>query len=152
MLLLVGIGDFSDKAVWKDAQKTYVLSEVICQACNHCRDVDLCKDNHRAMKEGRPVWLCAQCSVDYDMVDIEMRLLDAVQRKMMSYTLQDLRCGRCKQIKRENLAEFCPCAGSFENLISAGELRRLFNTFLTVAEDYKLPLLKETIEHILNVH
>ncbi|XP_065073055.1 DNA polymerase epsilon catalytic subunit 1 [Ochlerotatus camptorhynchus] len=152
MLLLVGIGDFSDKAVWKDPQKTYVLSEVICQACNHCRDVDLCKDNHRAMKEGRPVWLCAQCSVDYDMVDIEMRLLDVVQRKMMSYTLQDLRCGRCKQIKRENLAEFCPCAGRFENLISAGELRRLFNTFVTVAEDYKLPLLKETLEHILSVH
>ncbi|XP_058812219.1 DNA polymerase epsilon catalytic subunit 1 [Topomyia yanbarensis] len=150
MLLLVGIGDFSDKAVWKDPLKSYVLTEVICKACNHCRDLDLCKDTHRARKGDHPVWLCAQCNVDYDSGDIEMRLLDVVQRKLMSYTLQDLRCGRCKQIKRENLAKFCPCAGNFENLISAGDLRRLLKTFLTVAEDYRMPLLKETIEHVLN--
>ncbi|KAL9693094.1 hypothetical protein quinque_012379 [Culex quinquefasciatus] len=152
MLLLVGIGDFSDKAVWKDPLRSYVLAEVICKACNHCRDLDLCKDNHRALKDGSPVWLCAQCNVDYDNVDIEMRLLDVVQRKMMSYTLQDLRCNRCRQIKRENIAQFCPCAGAFENLISAGELRRLLGTFLTVADDHRMPLLKETIEHVLKTN
>ncbi|XP_055613279.1 DNA polymerase epsilon catalytic subunit 1 [Uranotaenia lowii] len=150
MLLLVGVGDFSDKAVWKDPLKSYVLNEVICKACNHCRDLDLCKDNHRALKDGHPVWLCAQCNVDYENVDIEMRFLDVVQRKVMSYVLQDLRCGRCKQIKRENLAQFCNCAGSFENLISAADVRRLLGTFLTVANDYRMPLLKETIEHTLN--
>ncbi|XP_062555151.1 DNA polymerase epsilon catalytic subunit 1 [Armigeres subalbatus] len=150
MLHLVGIGDFSDKAVWKEPQKSYVLSEVICKACNHCRDVDLRKDGNRAIRDGGVVWMCPQCNADYDSVELEMRLLEVVERKMMSYTLQDLRCGRCKQIKRENLAEFCSCAGSFENLISAGELRRLLNSFLTVAENCKMPLLKESVEHMLN--
>lgn len=152
MLQLVGIGDFSDKAVWREPQKSYVLSEVICKACNQCRDIDLRKDGHRAMQNGALVWMCAQCNLDYDTVDIEMRLLEVVERKMMSYTLQDLRCSRCKQIKRENLAEFCACAGSFENLISAGELRRLLGSFLTVAEDCKMALLKETVEQLLNTH
>lgn len=52
MLRFVGIGEFSDLAEWKDNCDTYILNEVICKACNHCRDLDLCKDKHRAMKDG----------------------------------------------------------------------------------------------------
>lgn len=48
MLRLMGIGEFSDMAVWRDTSDTYILNEVICQACNHCRDIDLCKDKDRA--------------------------------------------------------------------------------------------------------
>lgn len=48
MLRLMGVGEFSDMAVWKDLSNTYILNEVICQACNHCRDIDLCKDKERA--------------------------------------------------------------------------------------------------------
>lgn len=49
MLRLIGIGEFSDLAVWRDTVTTYILNEVICKACNHCRDVDLCKDKDRAL-------------------------------------------------------------------------------------------------------
>ena len=149
MLRLIGIGDFSDMAVWKDPIKSYILSEVICKACNHCRDLDLCRDNNRALKEGTPVWLCPQCNNDYDNKDIEYRIMDVVQRKLMSYTLQDLRCVRCKQIKRENLAEFCACGGSFENIISAKEIKKLLITFLGVSEEHKMELLKHMVEHVL---
>lgn len=48
MLRLVGLGEFSDLAMWKDTSHTYVLNEVICKACNQCRDIDLCKDKDRA--------------------------------------------------------------------------------------------------------
>lgn len=48
MLRLMGVGEFSNLAVWKDTSDTYILNEVICQACNHCRDIDLCKDKDRA--------------------------------------------------------------------------------------------------------
>lgn len=52
LLRFVGIGEFSDLAEWKDSCDSYVLNEVICKACNHCRDLDLCKDKHRAIKDG----------------------------------------------------------------------------------------------------
>lgn len=52
MLRFVGVGEFSDLAEWKDPCDSYVLNEVICKACNHCRDLDLCKDKHRALKDG----------------------------------------------------------------------------------------------------
>lgn len=69
----------------------------------------------------------------------------------MSYTLQDLRCDRCKQIKRENIAEFCSCGGSFVNLISTGEIKRILDTFMQVADDHKMELLKENISWILKL-
>lgn len=96
-----------------------------------------------------PVWLCSQCYVYYENTEIELRLLDVVQRKIMSYTLQDLRCTRCKEIKRENVAALCSCAGSFETLISAHDLRQLLRTFATVAANHQMPLLREQVEHFL---
>ncbi|XP_017476166.1 PREDICTED: DNA polymerase epsilon catalytic subunit A isoform X2 [Rhagoletis zephyria] len=149
MLRLVGMGEFSDLAEWKDPSDTYTIAEVICKACNHCRDLDLCKDKHRAMKDGIPVWLCAQCFVAYENEEIEMRIIDVVQRKAMSYVLQDLRCIRCNEIKRENLAEFCTCAGEFAPLISGQEINRLLRTFRRVAEFHKMQLLQETVEQII---
>ncbi|XP_005182541.1 DNA polymerase epsilon catalytic subunit 1 [Musca domestica] len=149
MLRLVGVGEFSDLAEWKDPCDSYTISEVICKACNHCRDLDLCKDKHRAMKDGIPVWLCAQCFVAYDNEEIEMRIIDVVQRKLMSYVLQDLRCSRCNEIKRENLAQFCTCAGDFVPLISGKEIDHLLRTFQNVADYHKMELLHETVQQII---
>lgn len=88
--------------------------------------------------------------VCYDNQEIEMRIIDVVQRKMMSYTLQDLRCLRCKQIKRENMSPYCECAGDFETLIAAPKLRNLLGTtLLTIADKYEMILLKELIAHVL---
>ncbi|XP_043653722.1 DNA polymerase epsilon catalytic subunit 1 [Drosophila teissieri] len=149
MLRLVGIGEFSDLAEWEDPCDSHIINEVICKACNHCRDLDLCKDKHRAMKDGVPVWLCAQCYVAYDNEEIEMRMLDALQRKMMSYVLQDLRCARCSEIKRENLAEFCTCAGNFVPLISGKDIQTLLSTFNKVAGNHKMQLLQQTVHQAL---
>lgn len=48
MLRLIGLGEFSDLAKWQEKVHTFVLYEVICKACNQCRDIDLCKDKDRA--------------------------------------------------------------------------------------------------------
>lgn len=150
MLRLVGIGEFSEKAIWKDSGKSYILTEMICQACNHCRDVDLLKDKHRVMKDGSPVWLCAQCYVNYDTEEIEKRLIDAVNRKLMSYTLQDLQCVRCQEIKQDNIMEYCECAGKYKTLIHPEEIQALVRTFNVVADEYSMVLLKEYTESLIN--
>lgn len=97
----------------------------------------------------RPVWLCPQCFVYYDNDEIELRLLDALHRKIMSYTLQDMRCTRCKQIKRENIAALCSCAGSFETLINVKDVRQLLRTFGDVADSHKMMLLREQTDWML---
>lgn len=150
MLRLVGVGEFSGKAVWKETKKSYILSEMICKACNHCRDVDLLKDKHRVMKDGSPVWLCAQCSVNYDNEEVEKRLIDSLNRKFMSYTLQDLQCIRCHEIKQDNIMAYCACAGSYKTLIEPEEIRSLVKTFNVVADEYSMVLLKEYTDTLLN--
>lgn len=112
--------------------------------------MDLLKDKYRAIKDDNPVWLCAQCYVHYDNEDIEVRLIDVINRKLMSYILQDMRCVRCKQIKQDNISEYCSCAGAFETLITQSETVSLIKTFNTVAEDYNLVLLKEHTDSMLN--
>lgn len=97
----------------------------------------------------RPVWLCSQCYVYYENEEIEIRLLDVIHRKIMSYTLQDLRCTRCKEIKRDNMAALCSCAGSFDTLIPAKKLRQLLDTFMEVADTHQMPLLKEEVQVFL---
>ncbi|KAL1117393.1 hypothetical protein AAG570_004719, partial [Ranatra chinensis] len=52
MLRLIGVGEFSDLAEWTPPSVSLVLPEVICRACNHCRDIDLVTDNHRAEEDG----------------------------------------------------------------------------------------------------
>ena len=144
LLRLIGIGEFSDSAEWKDPCLSYVLPEVtivsnvyyygkslafidksqtfdsnlislhgkmfqvICKQCNHCRDIDLCKDPFVSSdNSGVPTFVCsgADCRTPYDTADIEHLLLDAVQRKTMGYVLQDLSCLKCKQVKASNMAK-----------------------------------------------
>lgn len=150
LLKLVGVGEFSDRAIWQEKEKSYILTEVICQACNHCRDLDLLKDRHRALKDGCPVWLCAQCFVNYDTEEIEKRLIDALNRRFMSYNLQDLQCDRCGQIKQDNIMKNCSCAGGYKTLIKASEIHSLVNIFNQVADNYSMVLLKEYTDTLIN--
>lgn len=150
MLRLISVGEFSEKAEWKEVTKSYILTEMICQACNLCRDIDLMKDKHRAMKDGNQVWLCSECYVNYDTEEIEKRLIDVLNRKLMSYTLQDLQCIRCQGVKQDNVMEYCSCAGKYKTLIQPEEVQNLVKTFNLVADDYSMILLKEYSETLIN--
>jgi len=55
LLRLIGVGNFSDEADWTDPCLSWTLPEVICKSCNHCRDIDLCKDSHRSVVDGKYV-------------------------------------------------------------------------------------------------
>lgn len=37
-----------------------------------------------------PQWLCSNCQIAYDSSVIEMALVEALQKKLMAFTLQDL--------------------------------------------------------------
>jgi DNA polymerase epsilon subunit 1 len=44
LLRLIGVGEFSDSADFRDPCLSYVLPEVICKHCNNVRNLDLCRD------------------------------------------------------------------------------------------------------------
>nr|XP_022913041.1 DNA polymerase epsilon catalytic subunit A [Onthophagus taurus] len=145
LLRLIGVGEFSEKATWSDPTVSYVIPQLICKACNHCRDVDLGRDPHRTESS----WLCPLCNTAYDNMEIENLLLDIVTRKLLAYNLQDLQCKKCTQIKLENLIKHCQCAGEFRGIIPREELIELLKTFLHLAKEYSMQALEETITNIL---
>ncbi|XP_018571015.1 DNA polymerase epsilon catalytic subunit A [Anoplophora glabripennis] len=147
LLRLIGVGEFSDKAVWRDMTVSYVIPQVICKACNHCRDVDLGRDRHRT----DTAWICPLCDTPYDSTKIECFLLEIISKKFLAYNLQDLQCKKCSQIKMENLIKHCQCASEFRCLISRTDLIKLLETFLSLAQKYDMPALSETVEDSLKL-
>ncbi|KAK6638721.1 hypothetical protein RUM43_006988 [Polyplax serrata] len=99
MLRLIGVREFDDEAVWKDPCQTVVLTEVVCKTCSHCRDIDLCKDLHVTEINGQKMYKCPVCQSPYSKDDLEYLLLDMVQRNTMAYTIQDLQCKKCLEVK-----------------------------------------------------
>ncbi|KAF7265187.1 hypothetical protein GWI33_021380 [Rhynchophorus ferrugineus] len=147
LLRLIGVGEFSEKAVWADKTVSYVVPQIICRQCNHCRDIDLGRDPHRTEHD----WYCPLCKATYNSSEIECFLLDVISRKFLSYNLQDLQCKKCSQIKMENLIVHCKCAAEFRCLVSRTDLIKLLETFLKLAERFNMPALAETVQQILTI-
>ncbi|KAL1514239.1 hypothetical protein ABEB36_003526 [Hypothenemus hampei] len=145
LLRLIGVGEFSDKAVWMDTTVSYVVPQIICRKCNHCRDIDLGRDPYRTGHS----WNCPNCEASYNSSEIESYLLDTISKKFLAYNLQDLQCKKCSQVKMENLIAHCQCAGDFRCLISKNELVKLLETFLGLGQKYGMPSLVETVENVL---
>ncbi|XP_063387130.1 DNA polymerase epsilon catalytic subunit 1 isoform X2 [Cydia fagiglandana] len=150
LLRLIGVGEFSAAAEWRDPCASCVLTELICKVCNHCRDLDLCRETDIASVDDVPVCVCPTCGAAYDNQELEWRLIEAMDRRALAYTLQDLICSRCHQVKRENLSTVCDCAGNFGPLVPVKEVHSQLETFKSIAEYYKMPLLLELIDFHLN--
>ncbi|KAF5297091.1 hypothetical protein FQA39_LY02671 [Lamprigera yunnana] len=147
LLRLIGIGEFSEKAIFKDQTISYVVPQLICKACNHCRDLDLARDPHRS----DVAWLCPLCNSEYSNDEIEAILLDIIGKKILAFNLQDMQCKKCAQIKMENLIPRCKCAGEFQGLLSKNDFVKLLETFHRLAKTFNLNVLNEFIGNVLSL-
>lgn len=84
----------------------------------------------------------------YENCYIEGKLTDEVQRKIMSYIIQDVRCDRCKQTKMENLSMRCECVGNFQTMVKREEVLKQFGVIETVARLHQMVVLEEQLKWI----
>nr|XP_040050680.1 LOW QUALITY PROTEIN: DNA polymerase epsilon catalytic subunit A [Gasterosteus aculeatus aculeatus] len=150
LLRLVDVGEFSGEAQFSDPCSSYVLPEVICHQCNFCRDLDLCKDPSVA-QDGSvlPQWFCSNCQAQYETECIETALVEALQKKLMSYTLQDLVCTKCKGVKEANMPLYCRCAGDFHLTFPIKSFSEQIKVFRNIASHYSMSFLEETIDWVV---
>ncbi|XP_036870228.2 DNA polymerase epsilon catalytic subunit A isoform X5 [Manis javanica] len=150
LLRLADVGEFSEEAQFRDPCRSYVLSEVICRSCNFCQDLDLCKDSSFS-QDGSvlPQWLCSNCQAAYDSSVIEMTLVEALHKKLMAFTLQDLICLKCRGVKETNMPVYCSCAGDFALTIHTTVLMEQIGIFRNIAQHYGMSYLMETLEWLL---
>ncbi|XP_043385548.1 DNA polymerase epsilon catalytic subunit A isoform X3 [Chelonia mydas] len=153
LLRLVDVGEFSEEAQFRDPCRSYVLSEMICRNCNICRDLDLCKDPSPC-QDGAvpPSWVCSNCQAEYDHSSIEVALVEALQKKLMAFVLQDLACVKCKGVKETHMPIYCSCAGDFTLMIQTKAFVEQINVFHSIARHYGMAHLLETIEWLLQLN
>uniref|UniRef100_A0A8C5NU58 DNA polymerase epsilon catalytic subunit n=1 Tax=Jaculus jaculus TaxID=51337 RepID=A0A8C5NU58_JACJA len=150
LLRLVDVGEFSEEAQFRDPCRSYVLPEVICHSCNFCRDLDLCKDSSFS-QDGTilPQWLCSNCQAAYDPAVIESALVEALQRKLMAFTLQDLICVKCHGVKETHMPMYCCCAGDFALTIHTQVFMEQIGIFQNIAQHYNMSYLQEILEWLI---
>ncbi|GCB67401.1 hypothetical protein scyTo_0010241, partial [Scyliorhinus torazame] len=154
LLRLIDVGEFSEEAQFKDPCQSYILPEIICKNCNFCHDLDLCKDPSILQEDGTilPKWCCSNCQTEYDSDSIEMELVEALKKKMMAYTLQDLICLKCKGIKEANMPIYCSCARDFDLTISMKGFMGQIQVFRNIARHYNMPFLLETVDWMFRMN
>ena len=137
LLRQLGVREFAVEGVWHNPSLSFVLPEVVCDFCGHCRDLDVCRENE---------WACGECGNGYNLEALEHRLVTLVQRRALAYQLQDVQCGKCRAVKVKNLSPFCAkCAGPFELRQPRKVLLDGLKTFANIAEYHEMPWLAETV-------
>ncbi|KAI9013156.1 hypothetical protein BC832DRAFT_282542 [Gaertneriomyces semiglobifer] len=161
LLMLIGEGEFSEEAKFVNPCEPFKLAQVICEVCNHCRDVDLTRDrdlfanrfdDEQQQADKRITWLCPACQTEYDTASIEQRMVEVVQRRLAAWQQQDTKCSRCKLVKSEDLRENCAdCSGMIVTDYKRDEFVRRMKVFGNLAEFCDMHMLKEVVEWVMRV-
>jgi DNA polymerase epsilon subunit 1 len=91
-------------------------------------------------------WRCGQCQQGLDMAAVEGSLVQRVNNLSMAFQLQDLQCGKCKQVRADPMRETCACSGPWAFTESLPAHKHKLQPFLNVSKFYKLAYLQETVE------
>jgi len=101
----------------KEPSLTLVVPDVICSNCQSIIDLDICRSTDlyedANMETPKPVWTCKYCDTPLSKDNIEKRLLDILNRRVLAYQMQDLKCGTCKMVNNQLVQKYCSCTGKF---------------------------------------
>ncbi|KAK7202921.1 hypothetical protein BZA70DRAFT_86937 [Myxozyma melibiosi] len=160
LLALFEVKEFSDAGVFKNPSTSLKLSQ-ICTSCSLESELDFCRDEKlmpldldsssgtEQQQQRNISWRCKHCARDFNRLAIEERMISDVMSVVTSYQTQDLRCSKCKQIKEDNLSEYCVCSGEWELSMSPEEIRKRLNVYRKVAEFYGLRMLDSLMRTIV---
>ena len=89
LLRMIRCKEFSEEAQ-KGVEPSLVLviPDIICEQCQTCVDLDICRDQVlNTHEEGVDNWQCPNpdCTASLNKQEIERRLLDLVNRRLISY-------------------------------------------------------------------
>lgn len=151
VLDLIGVREFANVAIFHNPCEPLKLSNVPCRHCDALRDFDFCRDPELLPDnlEVNARWLCQDCGGEYDRTMIEFALIDMAFELERRFSQQDLRCGKCKQIRTDNVSRHCQCSGSYQLTINKADVRRKLRTIVNVSMVHNLARLRECAQTML---
>jgi DNA polymerase epsilon subunit 1 len=158
LLNLFDIREFSAEATFANPSAALTVRSVICDECTASRDLDLCRDAALlppAMPKDSetapppPKWKCDNCESTYDKLRIEEQLVSDVQKVVLEWCTQDLKCSKCKRLRSNEFMEHCACAGEWLGTKNRGDVKKKLNTYNNVAGFYGLRMLEAVVQECL---
>ena len=139
VLRQLNVREFALEGVWKNPSLSFLLTEVQCDFCGHCRDLDVCRDGN---------WGCSECGNMYDTEALETRLLELLKRRSLAYQLQDVQCAKCRQVQVKNPRPFAISVLAFALRVTRESFLAGLRTFANIASFHEMPLLAETADFL----
>ncbi|KAF2871023.1 DNA polymeras-like protein epsilon [Massariosphaeria phaeospora] len=156
LLNLFDIREFSAEASFANPSASLYVRAVICDECTASRDVDLCRDSALLPSADAggsaavlPKWKCDACGSPYDKLRIEEQLVAEVQRLVLEWCTQDLKCAKCGRLRQNDFMEHCGCAGAWVGSRQRAEVRKRLGVYACVARFYQLRMLELVVEECL---
>ncbi|KAJ3423383.1 DNA polymerase epsilon catalytic subunit a [Anaeramoeba flamelloides] len=145
LLKLVKISSFSQKVQYQNPCTSIVLNNYTCNFCNSSKDLDISRDIN--ILSGN--WMCTSCSQPYNLIKIESKLIQKVNKQLLSYQLQDLKCEKCGLLRRGLLEHSCQDSGKYINKINKDNFIKELNVLLKISQKHNFERLEELISSIL---
>ena len=152
LLSILDVAEFSKEGVFTDPSESFKLSQVVCSHCGSARDLDFCKDADLLPDDDADhtiAWRCIHCHYEYSQLALQERMVVGLQSLFTAYQLQDLKCSRCRQVRGDELSEHCGCSGEWVGSIGMMEMRKKLSVIKSVAEFYRLDMLRGAVEEVL---
>jgi DNA polymerase epsilon subunit 1 len=151
LLAQVGVAEYSKFATWLNPCQTFILPDVFCSECLESRDVNLCHLPPRQVQDeiiGK-AWTCEDCGTPYNVSVIESRVLHLLQKKIVRYSLQDVRCVKTNRVATRALVPLSDCGASLKLDTSKEKAERELRLIRSLAVFHDLEFLRETLDFIL---
>ncbi|KAH7095074.1 hypothetical protein FB567DRAFT_20060 [Paraphoma chrysanthemicola] len=157
LLNLFEIREFSAEATFANPSAALTIRGVICDECTSSRDLDLCRDASLLppivpsadTAPPPPKWKCDNCSTNYDKLRIEEQLVSDVQKVVLEWCTQDLKCSKCKNLRSNEFMEHCACAGEWIATKDRKDVKTKLKVYGNVAGFYGLRMLEAVVEECL---
>jgi DNA polymerase epsilon subunit 1 len=158
ILQLFDIKEFSAEGSFANPSASLWVRGLVCDECTATCDLDLCRESALLPPSGAgatdaasvmPKWKCASCQSPYDKLRIEEQLVAEVQKMVVEWCTQDLKCGKCGRLRVNEFMEHCACAGVWVNSRDRAVWRKRLGVYGGVAGFFGFRMLEGVVGECL---
>ena len=144
LLHLFEIREFSADGTFVNPSTSICIKQLSCAECCMPKDIDLCRDSDLVPADAeKPVLTarCDNCNAVFDRFQIEEKLLGDVQKMVVQWMTQDLKCKKCARIRTNDFMDHCACSGEWTTTAKQDDMLRQLRIYEGVAAYYGLRML-----------
>lgn len=158
LLAFFEIKEFGRQARFENPSSSLRLDQIICEQCTMTRDLDLCRDEDlmpdtiqspEDAPKNRKAWTCSTCGHEYSRVTLEETLIARVEKMLVEWQTQDLRCRKCKRIRTNELMEHCGCGGEWDGTVERERVEKRLSVLERVSGLYEFRMLAIVVGEVL---